>query len=98
MRRGRIDWYDIVFLGIAAMMVYPDRILDWLGELTGRTFGGWYLMLIEGIAITLMVGTMLLLMPLYPKLQWWHPLASVGLLAGVRVATWLVVRMFGLDD
>lgn len=58
LRRGRIHWYDIVLLALAAAIVYPDKVLDWLSERTGRAFGRSYLILIEVLAIALMIVTM----------------------------------------
>jgi len=97
-RRGRIHWYDIVLLGLAAAIVYPDKILEWLSEHTGRALGWLHLILIEAAAITLMVVAMVLLMPVYPKLEWWHPLLYIGILALFRTIMWCVTQMFGFDD
>ena len=97
-RRGRINWYDIVLIGLAAAIVYPDRILEWLSERTGRALGWLHLILIEVVAIMLMVVVMVLLMPVYPKLEWWHPMFYVGSLALIRFIMWLVTQMFGFDD
>ena len=97
-RRGRIDWYDFVLIGLAAAIVYPDRILEWLSERTGRVLGWLHLILIEVAAIGFMIVAMMLLMPVYPKLAWWHPMLYVGLLALIRIIMWLVTKMFGFDD
>jgi hypothetical protein len=97
-RRGRIHWYDIVLFGLAAAIVYPDKILEWLSERTGRALGWLHLILIEVIAIVLMIVAMVLLMPVYPKLEWWHPALYVGMLAAVRAVMWCVSQMFGFDD
>jgi hypothetical protein len=97
-RRARIHWYDLVFIGLAAAIVYPDRILEWLSEQTGRAWGLLHLILVEAIAIGLMIAAMILLMPIYPRLEWWHPLFHVGMLAGIRTLMWCLSRMIGFDD
>ena len=97
-RRGRIHWYDIILIGLAAAIVYPDKILEWVSERTGRALGWLHLILIEVVAIILMIVAMVLLMPLYPKLAWWHPMLYVGLLAMVRVIMAFVTSLFGFDD
>lgn len=91
-------WYDFVLIGIAALIVYPDKVLEWAGERTGRSFGWLHLILLEVIAIALMIGATLWLMPMYPKLEWWRPLLFVGMVAAFRVVLWAVTRMFGFDD
>ena len=98
LRRGRIHGYDIVLLVLAAAMVYPDKVLEWLSERMGRVFGWFHVAVLEGIAITLMGVTMRVLMPMYPRLEWWHPVLYVGMLASIRVITGCVTRLFGLND
>jgi len=97
-RRGRIHWYDIVFTGLAAAIVYPDKILEWLSGQTGFAWGLLHLILVQAVAIGLMIVAMLLLMQMYPRLEWWHPLTHVGMLAGIRTIMWCLSRMFGFDD
>lgn len=91
--RVRWSWYDIIIVGISAVIVYPDRILDLIGECTGRTFGWRHIMMFEAVAITLIVVAMGLLMPAYPRLPWWYPLPIIGILALFRVATWFIDQM-----
>lgn len=96
--RARIHWYDIIVLPLAAAIVYPDVVLDWLSEMTGKILGWWHLLAVELAAIGLMIVAMVLLMPVYPKLDWWYPLLMVGLIAAVRFGVWLVTRLFDFDD
>lgn len=97
-RRGGSHWYDLILVVLAAAIVYPDKILDWMGECTGRSWGWLHLILIEMAALASMVMAMVLLMPAYPRLEWWHAIFYVGLLAMIRGITWLVLRLFGFDD
>lgn len=97
-RRIDIHWYDVIFLGLAAAIVYPDWILEWVRARTGRALGWVHLILIEVVAVVLAIVAVVLLMPLYPKLEWWHPLLTVGLLAMIRGITALVTAMLGFDD
>jgi hypothetical protein len=96
--RGRWHWYDIIIVGLAAVIVYPDKIMEWLSECTGWKLGWLQLILIEVVAIVLMVIAMALLMPAYPKLEWWYPMLFVGLLIAFRAVSWLINQMFGFDD
>ena len=93
-----MNWYDIVLVALAAAIVYPDKVLDWLSERTGRAFGWFHVVVLEVVAIALMGVTMLVLMPMYPKLEWWHPVLYVGMLASIRVITGWVTHLFGLND
>ena len=95
--RGR-HWYDLVIVALAAVIVYPDKVLDWIGERTGRFFGWRHVVLVELIAVALMFATMALLMPAYPRLQWWDPLLFVGVLGLLRAIMWCVTKFFGFDD
>ena len=83
---------------IAAAIVYPDKVLDWIGERTGRAFSWRHVVWLEVVAIGLMIIAMTLLMPVYPKLQWWYPLLFVGMLALIRGIMWLVIEMLGFHD
>jgi hypothetical protein len=96
--RGRINWYDLIFIGLAAMAVYPDKVLDWASGITGKKFGWRHLIALELIILGLLTLTMHLLMPHYPKLQWWYPLIFIGILTLVRGIQTLVVGMFGFGD
>lgn len=98
LRRTDLHWYDAIFLGLAAAIVYPDWILEWLRARTGRTLGWVHLILIEVVAVVLAVVAVVFLMPLYPKLEWWHPLLTVGLLAMIRAITALVTSFLGFND
>lgn len=80
------------------MIVYPDKVLEWIGERTGRGFGLRHVVYVVVVAITLMFIVMTLLMPVYPKLQWWYPLLSVGVLGVCRFIMSIVTSMFGFDD
>ena len=97
-RRGRIDWYDVIFITLAAAIVYPDKFLEWLSERTGWALGWLHVVLIEVGAIGLMVVAMVWLMPLYPKLEWWYPVLHIGALAMIRIITAILVSLFGFDD
>lgn len=97
-RRGRFDWYDPILIGLAALIVYPDVVLNWIGDRIGRTFGWIHLVLLEVAAIGSMIGLTAWLMPQYPRLQWWYPLLFVGVFATFRALRWLINQLFGFDD
>jgi hypothetical protein len=96
--RGRWHWYDFVIAALAAVIVYPDKVLDWIGDRTGLGFNWRHVLLLEGIAVGLMFAVMALLMPMYPRLHWWHPLLFTSFFALMRFIMWCVVRLFGFDD
>jgi len=87
-----------LFLILALAIVYPDKFLDWLSERTGRLWDLRHLAAFEMLAIGTTIGAMLLLMPHYPKLHWWHPALFVGMIAVFRLLHWFVIKLFGLDD
>jgi hypothetical protein len=96
--RARWHWYDIIIVGLAAAIVYPDKVLDWVGERTGKAFGWRHIIWLEVIAIGLMIFAMTLLMPIYPRLEWWYPLLLVGAFALLRGIMWVLLEMFGFHD
>ena len=97
-RRGEIHGYDIALLAIAAVIVYPDRVVEWLSEAQGRVLGIRTLIAVEAAGIIGMLLAMAVLIPLYPQLAWWHPLVYVGILASIRLGLWCVRRLFGFDE
>jgi hypothetical protein len=100
MRFGRrhFRWYDLVLLGLAAGVVYPDHILEWISGWTGKTFNWLHLLLLEAVLVAVMVGVTAWLQSAYPTVRWWLPWMMVAVLAAVRFLTWVVTRMFGFDD
>jgi hypothetical protein len=96
--RGNLHWYDLVIIGIAAAIVYPDKVLDWIGDRTGWSFKWPHVLLVVLIAAAAMWLAMLCLMPLYPRLHWWQPLLSTGMLTIFRLLMALVVEIVGLKD
>lgn len=97
-RRGNIHWYDLVLFALVAAIVYPDVIVEWLSGVTGRGLGWGSLLLVEFLAILGVVVAMYFLMPIYPRLGWWHPLFYVGAVSFFRVGMWCVSRFLGFED
>ena len=96
--QARWHWYDIIVVGLAAVIAYPDKVLDWISDRTGREFGGRHIVWLEIIAVGFMVIAMMLLIPVYPKLDWWYPLLIIGAGGLVRGIQWLVIEFFGFHD
>lgn len=100
MRFGRNNWqwFDLVFVGLAAPMVYPDKCLNWLGERTRRTFGWREIVFLEVHAIGSCAAFIALFSTPESALKWGRFLVVVGALATVRGVHWAVARIFGLND
>ena len=100
MRIGRSswNWYDFFIFALAAIVVYPDKLLDWLGERTGQVFGWRHVALLKVFAIGSMIALMMLLLSADPSLRWWQPLIAVSALAVVRGIQWVAGRLLGLND
>jgi hypothetical protein len=79
-----MESYELPIIALAGAILYPDKILRWLSEKTGRIFRWWHLVLLELAAIGLLILAMYVLMPIFPKLAWWEPLFYVGLLTVIR--------------
>ena len=92
------NWYEYLILGLAAAIVYPDKILDWIAERAGRAFDWRHIVWLEAIAIITTIVAMMLLMPIYPPLRWWAPFLFVAVFVVFRCIMWLVLEMFGFRD
>lgn len=100
MRFGRSswNWYDLPIIGLAVVMVYPDKCLQWLGERTGRIFGWRHVALLEAIAIGSTIALMTVLSTADANLRWWKAVMAVCALATVRAVQWAVARVLGFDE
>ena len=96
--RGSWHWHDLLIFGLAAVMVYPDKFLDWLGERTGRVFGWRHIALLEALAIGATFVLMIFLVPADTEVHWWRPLLAAGSLAILRVLHWMLGRVLGIND
>jgi hypothetical protein len=91
-------WYHLVLVLFAAVIVYPDMILDWIGTRIGKICHWGHLILLEIIAITALAVCMTALMRVYPRLDWWAPLLPIGVLGLLRLGMWMVSEFFGFDE
>ena len=93
--RGNLHWYDLVFAALAGVIFYPDKILVWIGAKTGQHFSWKHVVLLEAMAIAALGITDWMLLPIYPRLNWWTPLLIVGMVAMSRAVMSLISRGFG---
>ena len=63
-RRGNIHWYDCLLIAIAAAIVYPDTVVDWLSQSMGRVLGVGTSLMVEFMATGGMVAAMVILLPI----------------------------------
>lgn len=96
-RRGA-HWYDFVLLAIAAAIVYPDHVLEWLSHWTGKAYGWGQLIVYEIVAIGLLIGFTSWLTANYPTVEWWRAGMVVGMVALFRFLIWAVTKILGFDD
>lgn len=89
---------DTVLLLLAAAAVYPDAMLDYIGERTGKSFGWGHVIAWEVITVVLIITATVLLMPYYPRTTWWKPLLCVGLMAFFRLLKRMITGFFGFGD
>lgn len=54
--RGGGNWYDIIIIGLASLIVYPDKALSWIGDRTAKEFNLRHLAYFEVVVISLMLG------------------------------------------
>lgn len=97
-RRSFWHWYNLIFLGLAFVIVFPREVLEWIGDRTNRIYGLRHVVLLEVVAVSLMVGMTKLLMPMYPQLHWWQPLVFIGALGVLRAIKWFVAWLCDFDE
>jgi phosphatidylglycerophosphate synthase len=88
---GSAPWYIYLFLSLAIFIVCPV----WCLEEIGRFEVDWrHVIWLEVIAASIMVAATILLMPMYPKLHWWHPLSVILFVVVARAFIWSIYQMF----
>jgi hypothetical protein len=90
----RLHWYDLIIVGLAIVVVYPDQTLLWIGWKSRHVFCWWHVIVFEVLAIGLMIVAMELLMSSYSTLDWWDMLIYVVAVGGVRFLYWISERFF----
>jgi hypothetical protein len=96
---SRIHWYDLIMVGLAMVIVYPDWVLIWVGQARRRPFERWHIILFEPVTIGVMIVAMRLLSRIFPGMDWMEILVYVGAIGLVRFIYWFggaVIR--GLFD
>jgi hypothetical protein len=97
-RRGRLHWYDLILMPLAAVAIFPDKFLDWVGARTGWCFESWHLLIVEAVVVAALVVATALLMPSNPGLHWWYPFVLIAVVGIARVLMHLVERLCGFGD
>ena len=95
--RHHWHWYEIVILAMAWVIVFPDKLLNFISQHTNRSFDSRHLLILEVPVLVLMVIFMTLIMPVYPSLQWWFPVFLVAVLAMIRGIGKIVQAIFGFQ-
>lgn len=86
--RSRLHWYDLIMVGLAVAVVYPDQVLIWIGRARGRPFEKWHILLFEPVAVGVMIAAMALLRPIFPSMDWIDIFIYVGAIGFVRFIYW----------
>jgi tryptophan-rich sensory protein len=87
-----------MLLALTSAIVYPDKLLAWLSDRTGRCFTRWHVFILASVSIGLMIIAIIFFLPVCYKLDRITPFLMVGLLAAMRFGGWLTARIFGFDD
>jgi len=87
---------SIVFIGVAAAIVYPDKILNWLSDRINFEYSLWHIILVEIIAITVIIRAYIKLILVFSDLSWWLPLFAIGLLSIMRFLQWFIQEIIGI--
>jgi len=88
-------WFDLIMFLVAAMFVFPDKVLEWMADRAGREFGWRHIVWLEVIIVVFLIFATTLLMRFYPELTWRYPLALICIAVGIRGIIWIVIALFG---
>lgn len=95
--RGRVNWYDIVFAGLAAIIVYADKVTAWIGDRVQKE-QGWATLIATVafglIAMWLFTG---FLAGAEERFRGYEPILSLSMFAAIRAMMKLVETLFGFD-
>ncbi len=97
MGRRRWEWYEPVVLALAAAIVWPDEVSEWLTLRTGREYARRSSLLIGGAAALGLALLTFFLIPHSPRIPWWSPLLIVGVFGVVRFITGWIRDILGTD-
>ena len=89
-----VQWQNLVLLGLASAIVYPDQLLLWIGQQTGRKFEVWAIIVVEMVAVPLIAIATKLLMTFYPAIDWWDMLICLGTVGLLRIIYWVGNTLF----
>jgi hypothetical protein len=90
----RLNGYNLIMIGLASAMVYPDYVLFWINQKTGRKFSATFVVLLEVVAVALMAVAIKVFMPIYPMVEWSDIWLYIGVLCGVRIFYWICETLF----
>lgn len=79
-----MHFYHVVLFFLAAMIVFPDKILEEIEERIEKSFGLWPLILSELCYVAAALALTFHLKAMGPALSWWEPVLLIGF--------WLVMR------
>lgn len=84
-----LQWQNLILLGLAYTIIYPDRLLLWLGSQMKRTFVAGTVIVVEIVAVPLMAIVTRLLMTFYAAIDWSDMLICIGAVGLVRIIYWV---------
>jgi hypothetical protein len=91
----RLNWYNLIMIGLALAIIYPDQVLFWINHQTGRAFTSKVIILLEATAIILMAVAINMFMPIYPtKVAWSDMPIYIGVASCVRLFIWICDALF----
>jgi hypothetical protein len=79
----------LILVCLAFGIVYPDKVLPWVGDHTGLVFAPRHTILFEAFGIGVMMVATSLLMQVSARLDWWEPVVCLGVVGFWRLLFWL---------
>jgi hypothetical protein len=90
----RIVFTVFMLLALTSAIVYPDKLLGWLSDKTGRSFTRRQMVALMAVSIGLMTVAIIFFLPVCYRLDRITPFLMVGLLGAIRIGGWLMARAF----
>ena len=87
-----------VFVVCGFVIVYPDRMLDWLSGRTGKVYGFRHIVYIEACGVPVLCVFHWITISTTSRISEWAPLLAVGFVATFRVLAWMITELLGFGE
>ena len=96
-RHRRVDWQELVLLGLCALVAFPDVILNWIGQRWDIQIPWWAVIPYECVALSAVGVGLHYLSASLPELTLTSAAVYCGTLILLRCVHYGLIRLFSFD-